>query len=110
MQERPHLAGTKCEVQADTEWLAMADAHVECLRGLARERAAGLIDDGTGDEDWHFVDEVHLLKQFVDRIDGCLRVQGVENGLDGQAVASTVKKTTSLLLVRFGEQIGRAHV
>src|SRR3546814_8950209 len=70
MQERPHLAGTKCAVQADTEWLAMADAHVECLRGLARERAAGLIDDGTGDEDWHFVDEVHLLKQFVDRIDG----------------------------------------
>ena len=80
------LGGAEGAVEADREWFGVGHRIVEGLRSLAGQGAAGGVGNGAGNHDWQF--ETELLEQLVQRIDGCLGIQRVENGLDHNQVAA----------------------
>ena len=79
----------------------MAQAVVEGLGRLARERAARFVRDGAGDHDGQF--DAILLEDLLAGEDGGLGIQGVEDGLDQQQVDAALDKTADGLLVDIDE-------
>ena len=75
-------------VETDCEWARVTDRVPEPLDRLAGQRAPGCIRDGAGND--HGERHARLLEDLVDRVERCLRVQRVENGLDDQEIRAAL--------------------
>ena len=89
-------------VDADDEWIRVLDRGPERLQRLARERAAGEVDDRDRDPEGQV--DAFLVQHVATRGDGGLRVQRVEDRLDEEEVDAAVDEAAHLL------RIALAHV
>ena len=91
------LAGAQRAVQADGQRAGVPHRVPERLGDLTRQGAAGGVGDGAGDH--HRPAPVVLLEERLERVDGGLGVERVEDGLDEQHVGAAVDQAAGLLQV-----------
>src|SRR5690606_25294202 len=87
LQIGTQLPGTQRAVQAHGDRLGVADGIPESLGGLAGQGAAGGVGDGAGDHDRQL--HAQLIEHALNRKDGGLGVEGVEDGFDHDQVGAT---------------------
>ena len=93
-----HVLGAESAVKTDRDGLGVGHGVPERFVGLAGESAAGVVHDGTGDEDGNLLAPVR--EELVDGEHRSLGVQGVEDGLNQQHVNATVDERLHLFVVR----------
>jgi hypothetical protein len=98
-----HLDGAERAVDADRERIRVGDRAPEGVDRLARERARGGVGDRDGDHDGQA--EATRLEDLVDRDEGGLRVQRVEDRLDEQEVDVAVDEGLDLLAIGGAELV-----
>ena len=86
-------------VESGEKRLGMGDRVPEGGAGLAREGAAAGVGDGAGHHEWQA--RAALFEGTPDAKQGCLRVQGVEDGLDHQQVDAAAYQGGGGFNVRF---------
>ena len=82
----PQLLGPQGAVEADGNRLGVPHRVPEGFGGLARQGTAGGVGDGAGDHDRQL--DADLLEHALDREDGRLGVEGVEDGFDQDEVGA----------------------
>ena len=112
---RAHGASAERAVDADGERLHVADRVVECRDRLAGERAAGGVGDRDGNHHRHAI--AALVEDRLDREQGGLGVERVEDGFNEQRVDAAVEESVDLFAVglddlvpRDGPEIGAVDV
>ncbi|KAA6426367.1 MAG: hypothetical protein FRX49_03478 [Trebouxia sp. A1-2] len=94
-----HVLCPKCTVQTNRHGFGMADAVPECLIGLTTQSTPRVVNNGAADEDRKT--QLLVLKEALQSIDGCLRVESVKDGLNQEHVNSTIIQGLNLLIVCF---------
>ena len=104
---RAHLLAAEGAVHADADRLGVADGVPESLGRLAGERAAGGVGDRAGDH--HRQAEAAGLESLVDREEGGLEDERVEDRLAQEQVGAGVDQGVDLFPVGLGD-LDERHV
>ena len=103
LEVRPQLLRAQGAVEADAERPGVAHARPEGLHRLTGQGPPGGIRDGAADHDRQ--PEAEFLEDPLDREDGRLGVEGVEDGLDEQHVGAALDQTVCGIGVRRHELV-----
>ncbi|MNO64973.1 hypothetical protein D3C76_557120 [compost metagenome] len=96
LQVRAQFLGAQGAVQADRDRLGVANRVPERFGGLPGQGPPGSIGDGPGDHDRQF--DAVFLEHLLHGEDGCLGVEGVEDGFDQDQVGAAFDQAAG----RFG--------
>ena len=99
----PHLGRAQGTVQPDRQRPDVAHRRPERLGHLPRQRPAGRVGDGPGDD--HRPTAAVLLEQRLDGEDRRLGVEGVEDRLDDEEVGTAVDQASAGVGVRRDELV-----